>query len=149
MAADVLHLLMETRPMQSVVNWDELGIADYHGHRQEPRIALTLRVEVMGFDVDGKFFTELTRTIDISRSGCGFALKRRVSRGGILAIKILDKDGKPVGYRPFLYQVSRCTPDVLGWTVGAAKLQAESLWSVAFPEAEPVAAGTSQKSSAP
>lgn len=144
MAARVLCVLMEAPAMQSVINWAELGIEVSSDRRQESRIALAVHVEVTGFDVDGKFFTEVTRTIDISKSGCGLPLKHRVGRGGILAIKILDKDGKqPAGQKPFLYQVARCNPGGIGWTVGVAKLQGESLWSVAFPEAEAVTAAVS------
>lgn len=130
--------------MQSLISWEELGIADYHDRRLEPRIALSMPIEVTGFDVEGRFFTEITRTIDVSKSGCGFSLKRRVRRGGILAIKFLREDGKQsAGHKPLLYQVARCTTEMLGGRVGAAKLQGESLWSVAFPESESVVAGIS------
>lgn len=123
--------------MQLAVSWDELGIADYHDRRLENRVALSIRIEVTGFDLERKFFTETTHTIDISKSGCGFLLKRRLARGGILVIKILAADGpQPAGPRSFLYQVARSTPEASRWITGAAKLQPESLWSAVFPEAE-------------
>ena len=119
------------------VSWEELGIADYHDRRLESRVAVSIRIEVTGSDLEGKFFSETTRTIDISKTGCGFLLKRRLARGGILAIKILDKDARhPARRKPFFYQVARSTPEAGRWITGAAKLQPESLWSAVFPEAE-------------
>lgn len=55
--------------MQSTVNWEKLGIEVRSDRRQESRLALPVPIEVAGFDVDGKFFTEATRTIDVSKSG--------------------------------------------------------------------------------
>ena len=36
--------------------------------------------------------------------------------------------------RPFLYQIARAVEDENRWLVGAAKLQPESIWLVAFPK---------------
>lgn len=134
MGVDVLLIFAEEGQLR--VSWEELGIADYHDRRMESRVAVSIRIEVTGFDFEGKFFSETTRTIDISKTGCGFRLKRRLLRGGILAIKILDKDAHPAGPNPFFYQVARSTPEAGRWITGAAKLQSESLWSALFPEAE-------------
>ncbi len=123
--------------MQDTVNWEELGIEANQDRRREARIPLTIPIEVTGFDVDGKFFCEPTKTVDISESGCSFPLKLCLERGGIIAIKVLAKQlNKKTEQRPFLYQSARATPEGDHWIIGAAKLQPESVWFVAFPKSE-------------
>lgn len=124
--------------METTVNWEELGIEANRDRRREVRIPLAIAIEVTGFDATGRFFSDATRTVDISECGCSFWLKQRVERGGIVAIKVMAKGRKhPADQRPFLYQVARSTASGEGWVTGAAKLQAESVWFVAFPKTEP------------
>lgn len=121
--------------METTVNWEELGIEANKDRRREARIPLTIAIEVTGFDAQGKFFSDAAKTVDVSERGCSFRLKRRVERGGIVAIKVTMKNRKQQSeQRPFLYQVARATADGDGWIVGAAKLQPESIWYVAFPK---------------
>ncbi len=122
--------------MDATVNWEELGIEANKDRRREARIALTIPIEVTGFDVNGKFFCAATKTVDISESGCSFRLPHRLERGGIIAIKVAVKDRKKTEHRPFLYQIVRATQEGDHWIVGAAKLQPESVWFVAFPAPE-------------
>lgn len=123
--------------METTVNWEELGIEANRDRRREARIPLAIAIEVTGFDAQGKFFSDATKTVDVSERGCSFRLKRRVDRGGIVAIKVAVKNRKQASeQRPFLYQVARATADGDGWIMGAAKLQPESVWYVAFPKAE-------------
>jgi hypothetical protein len=121
--------------MHSTVDWAELGIQEHRDRRRETRQPRRVPIEVTGFSQDGKFFVEETRTVDVSESGCSFTLKRSVERGGILAIKVLVQEhaGAASG-KPYLYQVARAVEERDGWVVGAAKLQAESLWDIAFPD---------------
>lgn len=121
--------------MEHAVNWEELGIEANRDRRKETRIPLAIAIEVTGFDVEGKFFSDATKTVDISERGCSFWLKRKVERGGIVAIKVIAKGRKhSADQRPFLYQVARTTANGEGWMTGAAKLQTESIWFVAFPK---------------
>jgi DNA-binding Lrp family transcriptional regulator len=121
--------------METTVNWEELGIEANRDRRREARIPLAIAIEVTGFDAQGKFFSDATKTVDVSERGCSFRLKRRVERGGIVAIKVTVKSRKQQSeQRPFLYQVARATADGEGWIIGAAKLQPESVWYVAFPK---------------
>lgn len=120
--------------METAVNWEELGIEANRDRRREARIPLAIAIEVTGFDAQGKFFSDTTKTVDVSERGCSFRLKRRVDRGGIVAIKVAVKHRKQSEQRPFLYQVARATADGDGWIMGAAKLQSESVWYVAFPK---------------
>lgn len=121
--------------MEGTINWEELGIEANKDRRREARIPLSIPIEVTGFDVEGKFFCESSKTVDISESGCSFQLKRCVERGGVVAIKVIVRDRKKKAeQRPFLYQIARATAEGGRWMVGAAKLQPESIWFVAFPK---------------
>jgi len=121
--------------MRAQVNWEELGIQANQDRRSESRLLLSIPIEVTGFGADARFFRELTTTVDISESGCCFGLQREVPRGGIVAIKVMLKEyAKDNFARPFLYQIARAVEDQKRWLVGAAKLQPESIWLVAFPK---------------
>ena len=121
--------------MRTQVNWEELGIQANQDRRREPRLPLSVPIEVTGFGTDARFFRELTTTIDISESGCSFGLPREVPRGSIIAIRVMLKGhAKDHFARPFLYQIVRAVEDPKCWTVGAAKIQPESIWLVAFPK---------------
>jgi hypothetical protein len=87
--------------MEATVNWEELGIEANKDRRREVRIALAVPIEETGFDEAGGFFCDLTKTVDISESGCSFPLKRHLERGGIIAIKVAIKDGKKIGAASF------------------------------------------------
>lgn len=122
--------------MESTVNWEELGIEANKDRRREARIPLSIPIEVTGFDVHGKFFCEATKTMDISESGCSFSLKCGIERGGIVAVKVMAKNRKQkIDQKPFLYQIARSTSQGGHWVIGAAKLQPESVWFIAFPRA--------------
>jgi len=120
--------------MRSAMTWEQLGIEANQDRRRESRIALSIPIEVTGFDTTGKFFVESTETTDISESGCGFALQHNLERGGIVAIKAATNGAQQHRRRPLLYQVARSTPESSHWIIGAAKLQPESIWLLAFPK---------------
>lgn len=119
--------------MQGVVNWEELGIQASQDRRREPRLPLSVAIEVSGLDFDGKFFCERTKTVDVSESGCSFELKNGVERGSVVAIRVSTTTKKDVSNKkPFLYQVARSEQQRGRWVVGAAKLQHDSVWLVVF-----------------
>ena len=136
MASWVLRLPWRLWTLRSVVSWEDLGICGNQDRRSETRVLKAIPVEVTGFDVAGKFFVEPTETIDISETGCAFRLTRRVERGGIIAIKVMNTKNDAAS-SPLMYQIARATAHASGWTHGAAKLQPRSLWSIAFPDAFP------------
>ena len=123
--------------MRPVVSWEDLGICGNQDRRSETRVLKAIPVEVTGFDVGGKFFVEPTETIDISETGCAFRLTRRVERGGIIAIKVMNTKSDAAG-SPMMYQIARATAHGCSWILGAAKLQPRSLWSIAFADALPM-----------
>lgn len=121
--------------MRGQVNWEELGIQANQDRRREPRLPLSVPIEVTGFGTDARFFRELTTTIDISESGCCFRLQREVPHGGIVALRVMLKEYvRNKLAHPLLYQITRAVEDQHCWLVGAAKLQPESIWLVAFPK---------------
>ena len=91
--------------MQGQVNWEELGIQANQDRRRDPRIPLSIPIEVTGFGADARFFSELTATVDISESGVAFRLKCEVPRGGIAAVRVMLKEyaKEDSARRPFLY----------------------------------------------
>lgn len=48
--------------------------------RDEYRETRSVPVEVSGFDVRGRFFTERTETLDVSDSGCRFQLRAELKK---------------------------------------------------------------------
>lgn len=124
------------RAVRSGVSWEDLGICGNQDRRSETRVVKAIPIEVTGFDVAGRFFVETTETLDISETGCAFRLTRRIERGGIVSIKALNTKSDAAS-SPLMYQIARATSHGSGWTLGAAKLQPRSLWSIAFPDAFP------------
>lgn len=123
--------------MSSTVDWEELSLEVSQDRRRERRIPLAFAIEVSGFDQSGRFFAARTVTADISESGCRFALNVSLERGAVVAIKLVNQESSSAfPDRPLLFQVARVLQEKEGWTVGAMKLQPESLWCVAFPAAD-------------
>ena len=120
--------------MKAETNWEELCAEANGDRRREKRVPLVFPIEVSGFDRRGLFFSERTVTTDVSESGCRFQLKTEVERGAVVAIKVVSRHAnRPQPERPLLFKVARVTEESNVWTLGAAKLQPESLWCVAFP----------------
>jgi hypothetical protein len=120
--------------MKAETNWEELSAEASRDRRREKRIPLVFPIEVSGFDRNGRFFRERTVTADVSESGCRFQLKTEVERGAVLAIKLASRDtNRQQLERPLLFKVARVAEEKSGWTLGASKLQPESLWCIAFP----------------
>jgi len=120
--------------MKAKTNWEELSAEASRDRRREKRIPLVFPIEVSGFDRNGRFFSERTITADVSEGGCRFQLKTEVERGSVVAIKLVSRHTNRLQpERPLLFKVSRVVEESNGWTLGAAKLQPESLWCIAFP----------------
>ena len=120
--------------MKAETNWEELSAEASRDRRREKRIPLVFPIEVSGFDRNGRFFSERTVTADVSENGCRFQLKTQVERGAVLAIKLISRQtNRPQPERPLLFEVARVAEEKNGWILGAAKLQPESLWCIAFP----------------
>lgn len=118
----------------TAVEWEELSQEAMQDRRKCRRVPLAFPIEVMGFDPTGRLFSEMTSTSDISETGCRFLLKTQVEPGAVVAIKLLSrrKDTFPPS-KPLLFQIIWVAREADGCTVGAAQLQGENLWPMAFP----------------
>lgn len=120
--------------MEAQTDWDKLSREVQQDRRRGKRVPLTFSIEVSGFDPTARLFSERTKTSDISEVGCRFRVKTPLSRGDVVAIKLLSRGNEqsPAG-KPLLFQIVWVRHDPDGWTVGALKLQPENIWHVTFP----------------
>jgi hypothetical protein len=120
----------------SRTNWHELAIQVATDRRSGKRLRLNFSIEVTGLDRTGRFFTERTKTGDISKTGCRFDLRTPVKRGDVVAIKLLPpRKAKLPEERPLLFEIVWAVSRKTGWTVGTRKLQDDNIWKVIFPPA--------------
>jgi len=120
--------------MEPLTDWDKLSQEAQQDRRRGKRVPLTFPIEVSGFDRTARLFSERTKTSDISEVGCRFQVKTPLSRGDVVAIKLLTRGNEqsPTS-KALLFQIAWVQRDPDGWTVGALKLQPENIWHVAFP----------------
>jgi hypothetical protein len=99
--------------------------------RREQRVASVFRIEVCGFNRDGRFFTERTLTSNVSDGGCQFSLRVEVEKDSVVALRVIEqRNGRELDSRPVLFQVERIVPQARGWTLGVSKLQPVPVWGV-------------------
>lgn len=96
---------------------------------REERHPLQVPVEVCGFNIRGRFFTERSETSNVSDRGCKFCLRTQIAPDAIVALRVVTgrKRGEPES-SAVLFQVVRVKPDSNHWVVGAVKLQPDELW---------------------
>lgn len=105
--------------------------------RREWRESLRVAVEVSGFDVRGRFFTERTSTLDASDSGCCFLLSAEVETNSAVSVRVVRRrdgmvfDGPPVLFR--VVWLRQTQPGWPKWTVAATLSQPVELQSAGFP----------------
>jgi hypothetical protein len=63
-----------------------MAAATGHERRKSSRVALTLPVQVQGFEADGGTWTEMSATQGVSRDGAAFHLEREVDPGRVLPL---------------------------------------------------------------
>ena len=98
--------------------------------RREPRSAAVLTFAVCGLAGDGRFFVELSSTINVSRSGCCVWLRRRPLADSALALREVSGGASlPRGASHVLFQVAWVRPEAGGWLVGASALGQADLLS--------------------
>lgn len=117
--------------------------------RREYRETRSVPVEISGFDARGRFFTERTKTLDVSESGCRFRVRAELEKDSAISVRVIQRrNGMMMDDPPVLFRVvwarhtnpghpasGRTDPDrgEPGWTVAGAKLQPVQLWTVGFP----------------
>ena len=95
-----------------------------HDARQEDRPSLALPVVVCGMGLNGKLFFELTRTLDVSRSGCRVHIRTQPQMESPLAVRLIRRgDAIREESVQILCRVVWLRQDSDGWLVGAATLR--------------------------
>jgi len=98
--------------------------------RREPRSEAVLTFAVCGLASDGRFFVELSSTVNVSRSGCCVWLRRCPQPDSALALREVPGGASlPKGASQILFQVAWLRPEAGGWLVGAFALGQADLLS--------------------
>ena len=76
--------------------------------RREARVPLTFPIEVSGFDLRGRFFTEQSSCFDVGEASCAFRLHAEVEEDAVVAIRSFHwQNNNVLDSRPVLFQVVR------------------------------------------
>jgi len=102
--------------------------------RAEHRETRSVPVEISGFDARGRFFTERTKTLDVSESGCRLELRAEVEKHSAISVRVIRRrNGMMMDDPPVLFRVVWVRHTNPGWMIAGAKLQPVQLWTVGFP----------------
>jgi hypothetical protein len=117
-----------------ISKWEELTAEVRRDRRREQRINLAYPIQVYGFDRNGRYFAEQTVTQNVSPGGCRFELKREPEIQGVLAIRLVTREGaRSPEHKPVLFLVCWVERSGRRWAVGVSKLQATEVWGLAMP----------------
>lgn len=106
------------------------GSGSFPVARREPRSEVVLTFAVCGLASDGRFFVELSSTVNVSRSGCCVWVRRRPLADSALALREVPGGAPlPKGLSQALFQVAWLRPEAGGWLVGASALGQADLLS--------------------
>jgi hypothetical protein len=120
--------------MDAKTDWEALAQAVQDDRRQGKRVPLAFPIEVRGLDGAGRPFVERTITSDISAAGCRFKLRKKVSPGEVVAIRLLTRlSASTDPGRPMLFEIAWIEENAGAWVSGAKKLEAKDIWPVEFP----------------
>jgi len=99
--------------------------------RREPRIALSIEIEVNGIDRAGHPFCVITKTSEVSEWGCSFYLPFELSADVIVSLSVVGEQRYCLPKtQPVIFQIMSSRRDSCGWLLGASKGQPERLWNV-------------------
>jgi hypothetical protein len=106
--------------------------------RRERRSPLSVLLRICGFSANGRIFSEVVGTRNISPSGCCLRLRTRPLGHAVLALQVIPREGlSPNGGAQMLYQVAWLQPHGHFWDVGLAALGRTDLLRVAFASPTP------------
>ena len=92
-------------------------------------------VELFGFTITKRYFTERGVTVNVSKGGCQLRLKNQVEVRSVLAIRIAHPEkSAELPQKPMLFLVSWVQRAGDKWAVGLLALQPETIWPVVLPE---------------
>lgn len=106
--------------------------------RRERRSPLSVLLKICGFSANGRIFSELASTRNISRSGFCVRLRTQPLGNTALAVQVIPREGPlPEGGPQMLYQVAWLRRQGQGWDVGLFALSNTDLLQVAFAPHSP------------
>jgi len=106
--------------------------------RHEPRSTAALTFAVCGLASSGRFFIELSHTLNISRSGCSLLLHTRPQTDSALVLRAVPGGTSlPDGTSQLLFQLAWVRAADDGWLIGAFALSKVDLCRLAFPSYTP------------
>jgi hypothetical protein len=131
------------RPNAGRIDGGDLGDGPVRTARREERSETVLTFAVCGLASSGRFFVELSSTINVSHSGCCLWLHTCPQADSALALREAPGGASlPKGASQVLFQVAWLRPQAGGWMVGAFALgQADLLAGGVAGEASGKAAG--------
>jgi PilZ domain len=90
--------------------------------RKEPRESFSTDVEVSGIDQSGHPFREVTKSLDVSQSGCRFVLSIHLARNSVVTLRVLGETSPLLSnISPIRLQVMYTIQSRNRWVVGALK----------------------------
>jgi hypothetical protein len=114
--------------------WEELTEEVRRDRRREKRVTLAYPIEIYGFDRHGHYFTERAVTQNVSPSGCRFELKQEPEAQGVLAIRVVRREGaRTAVHKPVLFLICWVQRSGRRWLIGASKLQSDDMWGLFAP----------------
>jgi hypothetical protein len=122
------------KPQPDFVHLSTLG-QPHRSERRERRSPLSILLRVCGFSEAGRIFSEVTCTVNISRSGCCVQLHTKPLVQGTLALQIIPRENPlQIINRQLLYEAVWSRRQGDSWNVGLAALGQEDLLNAAFSE---------------
>jgi hypothetical protein len=105
----------------------------HRSERRERRSPLSVLLKICGFSADGRIFSELSSTRNISRSGCCVRLRTLPLESAALAVQVIPREGPlPEGGRQLLYEIAWIEQQDQSWDVGLVALGDTDLLQAAF-----------------
>lgn len=114
------------------------GAEPFRSTRREPRSPAELTFAVCGLTSRGRFFVELSATVNVSRSGCCLMLRTRPQTDSAFVLRAVPGGTSlPSGTSQLLFQLAWVRPTDGGWLIGAFALGETDLRRLAFPSCTP------------
>ncbi len=103
--------------------------------RSDSRIRVSVPIEVIRTDREGRTVTEQTSIEDVSDFGCRFSIRGTVERGDVVAVNVLGSDLRPLRNEPSRrFEVMWVQRDAKLSIVGARVLEGPKLDKVKLAE---------------